>query len=75
MAAPEVEAVASEAAGRAVVLKVDADAHPELAARYQVQGIPMFLVFRNGQVVHQQAGVVPRAELRRWLAMAGAPAA
>ena len=75
MAAPEVEAVARETAGAALVLKVDTEAYPDLAARFHVQGIPMFIVFRNGQVVLQQAGVVPRSEMRRWLAAAGAPAA
>lgn len=75
MAAPEVEAVARETAGRALVLKVDTEAYPELAARFRVQGIPMFIVFRNGRAVHQQAGVAPRGEMRRWLEMAAAPAA
>jgi thioredoxin 2 len=67
MAAPEVEAVAREMAGRAVVLKVDTEAHPELASRYRVQGIPNFVVLRGGRVVMQQAGVVSRSEMRRWL--------
>src|ERR1044072_2177957 len=34
MAAPEVKKVAADMAGRAVVLKVDTERHPELAARY-----------------------------------------
>ena len=67
MAAPEVSAVAKELAGRAVVLKVDTERYPELAQRYQVQGIPNFVVFRNGRVVKQQAGVTSRTEMRRWL--------
>lgn len=67
MAAPEVAAVAAELAGQALVLKVDTDRHPTLAARYGVQGIPNFVVLMNGRVVSQQAGVVPRAEMRRWL--------
>jgi len=67
MAAPEVAAVAREMAGKAVVLKVDTEQHPDIAARYQVQGIPNFLVLRNGRVVMQHAGVTPRAEMRRWL--------
>jgi thioredoxin 2 len=67
MAAPEVEAVAREMAGRAVVLKVDTEAHPELASRYRVQGIPNFVVLRGERVVMQQAGVVSRSEMRRWL--------
>ena len=72
MAAPEVEAVARETAGRALVLKVDTEANPDLAARFHVQGIPMFVVLSNGQVVRQQAGVVPRSVMRQWLAEAGA---
>jgi len=67
MAAPEVSAVAKEMAGRAVVLKVDTERHPEIAGRYQVQSIPNFLVIRNGRVVTQKAGVTPRAEMKRWL--------
>jgi thioredoxin 2 len=67
MAAPEVAAVARELAGKALVLKVDTDKHPELAKRFGVQGIPNFVVLQNGQVVRQQAGVVGRDEMRRWL--------
>lgn len=67
MAAPEIEELAHEMAGRAVVLKVDTEAHPELAARFRVQSIPNFVVFRGGQVVMQRAGLAPRSEMRRWL--------
>jgi thioredoxin 2 len=67
VAAPEVAAVAAEMAGRALVLKVDTDRHPELAARYGVQGIPNFVVLKNGKVVFQQAGAVRRTDMRRWL--------
>jgi thioredoxin 2 len=70
MAAPEVEAVAKEMSGRAVVLKVDTEQHPDLAARYRVQGIPNFLVMRNGNIIAQQAGVVPRALMCQWLEQA-----
>jgi len=72
MAAPEVEAVAKEMSGRAIVLKVDTEEHPGVAARYRVQSIPNFLVLRDGNVVLQQAGVVPRAVMRRWLEDAAA---
>jgi thioredoxin 2 len=72
MAAPEVKALAAEMAGRALVLKVDTEAYPELAARFRVQGIPNFIVLSGGAVVLQRAGVAPRAEMRRWLEAAGA---
>ncbi len=72
MAAPEIQELAREMAGRALVLKVDIEAHPELAARFQVQSIPNFIVFRGGKVAMQRAGLAPRAEMRRWLEHSGA---
>ena len=72
MSAPAVAEVASNMAGRALVLKVDTEAHPQIASRYQVQSIPHFVVLRDGAAVFQQSGVVPAAEMTRWLASAGA---
>ncbi len=70
MAAPAVAAVAADMAGHALVLKVDTEAHPQLAARYGVRCIPNFIVFKGGRVVHQQSGVVPAAEMQRWISAA-----
>lgn len=67
MAAPEVRALAQEMAGKALVLKVDTEREPELAARYQVRSIPNFAVFHQGRLVMQRSGVVPRAEMKTWL--------
>ena len=67
MAAPEVHALAHDMSGKALVLKVDTEANPELAGRYRVQSIPNFVVLKNGQVAFQRAGLAPRAEMRRWL--------
>ena len=75
MAAPEVAALAQEMSGRALVLKVDTEAHPQLAAQFGVQGIPNFVVLRDGQVVMQRSGVTPRAEMRRWLEGGGTASA
>src|SRR5215471_12133776 len=67
MAAPEVHALAREMSGTALVLKVDTEAHPQLAARFGVQSIPNFVVFQGGRPVLQRAGAAPRSEMRRWL--------
>jgi thioredoxin 2 len=56
--APEVKKAAHELAGRALVLKVDTDRHPALAARFNVRGIPNFVVLKEGRVVAQQAGAM-----------------
>ena len=66
-AAPEVARTAKEMAGRGVVLKVDTEAEPGLAARYRVQGIPNFLVLAQGKVVRQQAGLVGHEVMAGWL--------
>lgn len=68
--APGVRKLAESMAGRAVVLKVDTDKHPELASRYNVQGIPNFVVLKNGRVVSQQAGMARIEQMRDWLEQA-----
>lgn len=67
MAAPEVKAVASQMAGKAVVLKVDTEANPDLAARFQIRGIPNFMVFKGGEKVMEQPGLVRAAQMKSWL--------
>ena len=76
IAAPEVARTAAEMAGEAIVIKVDTDRYPELASRYNVQGIPNFAVFYAGRLVTQQAGVVQHSQMEHWLksARAGATA-
>ena len=69
MAAPHVKKLAAEMAGKALVLKVDTDAHPDLAARYEVRSIPNFVVLKDGQVVSQHAGLVPAAQMKKWIEM------
>ena len=70
VAAPEVARAAADMAGRAIVLKVDTERYPELANRFNVRGIPNFLVIRNGRTVAQQAGVVGHSVMEGWLASA-----
>lgn len=69
-AAPHVAQVARDLAGSAVVLKVDTEQFPELAARYKVQGIPNFAVFSGGHLQFQQAGLVDANTMKGWLARA-----
>jgi len=72
MAAPEVQRVAANVAGKALVLKVDTERHPDLAQRFGVRGIPNFVVLRDGRVVFQQPGLVSHARMEEWLRSAGA---
>lgn len=67
IAAPHVAQTARELAGRAVVVKVDTERFPSLAAQYNVRGIPNFAVFSRGQLQFQQAGLVDAATMESWL--------
>ena len=75
IAAPEVAKTAAEMAGRALVLKVDTEKYPQIAAQYGVRGIPNFVVLKSGLLLHQQAGAVGSEQMKAWLVRAGAPAA
>jgi thioredoxin 2 len=66
-AAPEVSRTAADMAGKAVVLKVDTEKYPELAARFAVRGIPNFVVLSGGRLVMQQAGLVNHQQMEQWL--------
>jgi thioredoxin 2 len=72
MAAPEVKRVATEMAGRAIVLKVDTERSPALAQRFNVMSIPNFVVMSRGSMVRQQPGLVDHRQMISWLAEAGA---
>jgi thioredoxin 2 len=74
MAKPHVDQLARELSGAALVLKVDTEREPNLAARYGVRALPTFMVFRNGEPVAHQAGLGTPAKLRHMVEQAAASA-
>jgi thioredoxin 1 len=72
--APHLEAIASTYQGRLRVGTSDTDGNPELAARYDVRGLPTLLLFSGGKVVGQIVGAVPRARIESLIAGALPPA-
>jgi thioredoxin 1 len=66
MIAPLLEEVAQEATDARVV-KVNVDDNPQLAARYGISSIPSLLVFKDGEVVGQQVGLVNKSQLKSML--------
>jgi thioredoxin 1 len=61
--APHVEAIANDYAGKLRVGKLDIDSNPEVPSQFEVRSIPTLLVFKEGKVVGQIVGAVPRAKL------------
>jgi thioredoxin 2 len=67
MIAPALDAIASDRAGKALVLKVDTEADPQLAARFSVRGLPTVVAFRDGKETGRQVGAGPRELYERLL--------
>jgi thioredoxin 1 len=64
---PVLEELAVEYAGRARIVKVDADANPETVRAYGVMSMPTLSLFRAGELVSQVVGARPRSQLRAQL--------
>lgn len=65
--APVLEELARDSGGRVTLAKVNVDENPGLAARYGIRSIPTVLFVKEGKVVDQVIGAVPRAQLQKKL--------
>ena len=63
MAAPIIDEIAAETAGKVKVGKVNVDTDIELAQRYRIASIPTFLVFKNGELAEKAIGLQSKEDL------------
>ena len=63
MMAPVIESIAEEMAGTADVYTLDIDDSPNVAQRYGVMSIPMFIVFKKGEPVAKALGSLPKEQI------------
>ena len=63
MIAPTIKELAKEFAGRAVVVKVDVDASPNISRQFAIQSIPTLMIFHHGKIVWRASGVRPHGEI------------
>jgi thioredoxin 1 len=61
--APALDELARELAGRARVVKVDVDEHPDLARAYEISSIPCLVIFRNGKEAKRIVGLTAKARI------------
>ena len=67
MIGPVVEEMAGEYDGKAKIGKVDVDSNPEVSVKYGIRSIPALLIFKDGEVVDQIIGAVPKTHLTKQL--------
>lgn len=67
MVGPIVDEVAGEYQGKVKVGKVNVDHNPEISVKYGIRSIPALLIFKNGEVVDQIIGAVPKTHIRKQL--------
>jgi len=64
MIAPSVEELANELEGKAKIGKVDVDNNQQVASKFGIRSIPSLLIFKNGEVVDQIIGAVPKNQIQ-----------
>jgi thioredoxin 2 len=67
MMAPAYEQAAARLACDVRLAKLDTEAHPEIAARFDIRGIPTLIAFRNGREVARRSGAMDAAGLLAWI--------
>lgn len=69
MVAPELEKLARDRAEQVIVAKVDTEALPQIAQRFQISSIPTLVLFRDGSEVRRLSGAMPAAEIAKQLGL------
>ncbi|MEZ5569918.1 MAG: thioredoxin TrxC [Halioglobus sp.] len=65
--APVFSATAGAMATRALFLKLDTEANPQTAGRFQIRSIPTLMIFHRGRELGRIAGALPQQQFRQWL--------
>jgi len=60
---PILKEVKKEIGDQVIILKVNVDNNQTLAQKYQIKGVPTFMLFKKSEIVWQQSGIVEKQML------------
>lgn len=63
--APVLKQLKAELKDAVSIIKINVDTNQDLAAKYQVQGVPTFMVFKNGKQTFRQSGMMSISQLKQ----------
>jgi thioredoxin 1 len=64
---PALEEIAGEKREILSIVKLNIDENPLTPQKYNVRGIPTLLIFKNGEVVAEKMGALPKSQLESWI--------
>ena len=64
---PVIEELATQAAGKWELVKVNTDENQEVSRNYRIQGIPAVKMFHEGEIIAEFTGALPKHQIHRWL--------
>ena len=67
MIAPLLDEVAEQYVDRLAVVKLNIDENPNVPAKYQIRSIPTLMLFKDGEVLAQKLGAMPKQDLTNFL--------
>ena len=64
---PALEEISDDKGDSISIVKLNIDENPLTPQKYNVRGIPTLLLFKNGEVVAEKVGALPKSQLESWI--------
>ena len=64
---PIIDDIATEIAGKVLVVKCNIDENPEVPSKYGVRSIPTLMIFKDGKLTDTKIGSLPKSALLEWV--------